>query len=696
MAKKPRKEHNWYSVQELAGGKTEVYIYGTIGENFWDPEESNTAKKLIDEISGRGDLIVRINSRGGSLVDGIAIYNALQRHSGRVDVEIDAIAYSAASLIAMVGETITMAENALLMIHAPWLQAEGNAVRFRKIADVLDKYADAQKSSYARGGGMTEEEVEQLLKDGEDHYFTAQEAIDLGLIDQVGAAVDIAACLKDMPLDGFRNPIEANNISPPAAVAAAKPQPGVSKMSKEDPKAAKPAVATEPTEPQAPVNVVEIEKAAQANALAAIKARNDELEQIFSMHVHREGVQALKEGILKDPSITVDKARAMLLDKLGEGSGPINQYGRQIAAGVDSRDKRVEAMTQAMLSRVGAEAHDRQNPYRGLRLAEIARACLEQSGVSVRGMAPEEYADLALSNVRAAQTTSDFPVVLENTLHKLVLSGFKAVETTYQRVAKIGDVTDFRAWKRLVPGLIGNLDSVDEHGAYRDKPMPDADANSVSASRKGNIISITPEVLINDDIGYIQNQAVGFGMAGGRTIDRAFFTLLESNPTLSDGVALFHASHGNLAAAGAAPSVTTIDAGATAMAAQTAPGADAEILDIQPAIALAHRGLRGTLIEVVNAEFNDDTSKNQRKPNRVRGIVSDIVGSGRLTSTVAWYLFADPMIAPVIEVVFLNGQREPRVVMEESFRTSGLSWKIELPFGVGAIDYRGGWKDPGQ
>jgi hypothetical protein len=237
---------------------------------------------------------------------------------------------------------------------------------------------------------------------------------------------------------------------------------------------------------------------------------------------------------------------------------------------------------------------------------------------------------------------------------------------------------------------------VDEHGAYKDKPLPDAVKNSIRASRKGNIISVTPEVLVNDDLGQLSDMAAYLGAAGAITIDRAVYALIDSNPVMSDGVALFHADHGNLAEAGAAPSVTTLDNAGVAMAAQVAPGDDAVELDIEPDIALCHRGLRGQFYEVVNAEFNDDTSKNQRKPNRVRGIVSDIVSTGRLASNLAWYLFANPSIYPVIEVVFLNGQREPYVSMEENFRTSGLSWKVELPFGVGAIGTKGGYKNPGQ
>lgn len=458
-------------------------------------------------------------------------------------------------------------------------------------------------------------------------------------------------------------------------------------MPKETQATADPAQSTDP-------NVVDIQNAAEKKARAEIAARNERLKTIRAM-TPDQAVASLITDIIADPAITLDQAFEQIAAKIGEnGAEPLNKSSSAIPA-ADERDKRIDGMTNAMLSRVGAADHDRTNPWRGLRLHEVARVCLEQSGVNTRGMAAEEFAPMALSPVRAAQTTSDFPVVLENTMHKLVLRGFEAQESTYQRICKIGDVTDFRAWNRLVPGMIGNLDGVDEHGAYKDKSLPDAEKNPITATRKGNIISVTPETLVNDDIGYLADLATSFGMAGPRTIDRAVYALLEANPLLSDGVALFASGHGNLAGSGAAPSVTTIDEGGIAMALQTAPGDDAELLDISPDIALVNRALRGTMIEIIGAEFNDDATKNQRKPNRVRNMVSDIVSTGRLSSTTAWYLFANPNIAPVIEVVFLNGQRAPRVVMEEAFRTAGLSWRIEMPFGVGAIDYRGAWKNAG-
>lgn len=666
---------NCFKIKAAAdAGEAEILIYGDIGES-WD-DDSVEATQFVKDLAEVDASVItaRINSYGGSVTDGLAIYNALRRHKATVHVEVDGLAASIASLIAMAGDVVHMAENARMMIHAPWAGVIGNARDMRDVADQLDGWAESMASAYTRAG-MSHDDALALLKDGTDHWYGAQEALDAGLIDNITGALDVAARY------------QKNRFTEPKSQAAS-----AAALTDEEAPMPKETPAAAPTE-QPEINVVEIQTAAEAKARKDIAARNEQLRVMRGL-ASDPAVAELITDIIADPSVTMEQAYERIGVKMGEGAESLNRQP-SVTPGVDQRDRRVEGMTNALMARMGAADQDRSNPWRGLRMSEVARACLEQAGVSVRGLTPEEFAGKALSPVLAAQTTSDFPVVLENTLHKLVLRGFNAQPSTYQRVAKIGDVTDFRAWNRLVPGMIGNLDGVDEHGAYKNKPLPDAEKNAITATRKGNIISVTPEVLVNDDIGYIQDLANALGMAGPRTIDRAFYTLLESNPTLSDGVALFHADHGNLAGSGTAISVDTLDAAAIAMALQTAPGDDNELLDIMPDIGVCNRAKYGLFTEVVNAEYNDETSKNQRKPNRVRGIVSDIVSTGRLSSTTGWYLFASPMVAPVIEVVFLNGQREPRVAMEENFRTAGLSWRVELPFGVGAIDYRGAYKNAG-
>lgn len=773
----PTQNKNWYAIRAKSEDTVEVLIYGDIGD-FWYGE-SVTAQEFVKELQALTDknLVVRINSYGGAVADGVAIYNAIKRHPKAKTTHIDGVAMSIASLIAMAGDTVHMAENAIFMVHAPMTGTFGNASFHLKQADMLKKYAEAMTTSYVAKTGKNAEEIRALLDDGEDHFYSAQEAKEAGFVDEItgatqdeesarylqaalarfkvpaavaarwpSALAEVAAALSPRFALGDRikikNPHDPEHEAGEIVLVSAEPVYGVAidgmesmgmhrwytdselesddasdssmQMSHQKIPAAAAArfaavaaqftpeedVMPEPTKPAAttaPDNVIQIEEAAVAKEQARIAARNTEITAMFNRFMDRDGVAALHSACIADPKLTTEQANAKLLAKLGEGSEPLapTASGRAIA-GEDARDKQRVAMVGSLAARMGVEKADAANPYRGMRLHELARACLAASGVKVDGLSMLDLASMAVSRqaVRGAQTTSDFPVILENTLHKLVLTGYQAQTATWQRFCKVGSVSDFRAWNRLVPGLLGNLDTVNEHGEYKNKNIPDALKNSVQATRKGNIINITPEVIVNDDTGYVMSIAQGLGALGQRAVERAVYTLLNANPTLSDGVALFHATHNNLAGAGAVPSVDTLDAGRQAMASQTAPGDDAEYLDIQPAIAVVTLAQGGNTRVIVNAVYDPDTANKLQKPNKVNGMVKDVVDSPRLTGT-AWYLFADPNVAPVIEVVFLDGQQTPVVTEEVNFRTSGLAYKVELPFGVGAIGYHGGYKNPG-
>ena len=127
---------------------------------------------------------MRISSPGGSVDEGRLIYNALKRYKGGVDVVVDSSAYSIASYIAMAGERVVMAKNAMMMIHNPWTMAFGNAEELRKTADVLDKYRDSIVDAYTDKSEKDREQMVAIL-DAET-WYTAQEAVDEGFASEIG------------------------------------------------------------------------------------------------------------------------------------------------------------------------------------------------------------------------------------------------------------------------------------------------------------------------------------------------------------------------------------------------------------------------------------------------------------------------------------------------------------------------------
>lgn len=157
-----------------------------------------SAQSVIKELEKyKGQAVtVRINSGGGDVFEAHAIYNALRRHGSRVTVEVDSLAASAASFIAMAGDTISMAQNAMMMVHEAWTFAIGNKNELRKSADLLDKIDQTIRDIYAARAGTksTAEQISELVKN--ETWLTAQEAVDTGLADSIGQPMNVAANIK--------------------------------------------------------------------------------------------------------------------------------------------------------------------------------------------------------------------------------------------------------------------------------------------------------------------------------------------------------------------------------------------------------------------------------------------------------------------------------------------------------------------
>lgn len=167
----------------------ELYIYSTVEGDHWYEESETSANHFHELLAMNAEakqIDIYINSLGGSVMEGIAIYNQLKRHSAHKTVHIDGFACSVASVIAMAGDEVIMPKTAVMMIHNAWTIAAGNAAELRKVADDLDVINKASRQAYLEKAGdkLTEEKLTALL-DAET-YLTADECLNLGLCDQVG------------------------------------------------------------------------------------------------------------------------------------------------------------------------------------------------------------------------------------------------------------------------------------------------------------------------------------------------------------------------------------------------------------------------------------------------------------------------------------------------------------------------------
>lgn len=178
-----------WKMQAAAGDRGEVTIYDVIG----DPWDGTTAKGFAADLKGLGavrDLDVYVNSPGGYVFDAVAIYNQLVRHRARVTMNIDGLAASAASVIAMAGNQINIALNGMMMIHDPWVFAMGSAPDLRRQADMLDNVRGTILDTYVARTGGDEGEISEMM--AEETWFGAEDAVRLGFADEITGEVDLA------------------------------------------------------------------------------------------------------------------------------------------------------------------------------------------------------------------------------------------------------------------------------------------------------------------------------------------------------------------------------------------------------------------------------------------------------------------------------------------------------------------------
>lgn len=173
-----------FRIAAKSAKRAEILIYGDVGLDFWgEGVSANAFKNMLDEIGAVDDLDVRINSYGGDVFEGFAIYRHLVENKARVHVMIDGIAASIASVIAMAGDSISIAEPGRMMIHDALTIALGNAEDFRKAADVLDETSDQIAGVYASRTGKSKTELRDKMR--AETWLSAEDALALGLVTDI-------------------------------------------------------------------------------------------------------------------------------------------------------------------------------------------------------------------------------------------------------------------------------------------------------------------------------------------------------------------------------------------------------------------------------------------------------------------------------------------------------------------------------
>jgi ATP-dependent Clp endopeptidase proteolytic subunit ClpP len=176
---KPLDRPEWYKIEASANDQAEILVYDVIG---WPYNDAGDLVRYVNSL-GDKDILVRLNTPGGDVFDGMAIFNSLANHKGKVTIRIEALAASMGSVLAMAGKEIQAYGNTMMMIHDPWTYMAGNQYELREMADLLEKISGNMLDVYTGRSKVGKREMKEIMK--AETWYTAKEAKEKGFINTI-------------------------------------------------------------------------------------------------------------------------------------------------------------------------------------------------------------------------------------------------------------------------------------------------------------------------------------------------------------------------------------------------------------------------------------------------------------------------------------------------------------------------------
>lgn len=314
---------------------------------------------------------------------------------------------------------------------------------------------------------------------------------------------------------------------------------------------------------------------------------------------------------------------------------------------------------------------------------------LHSAGIETRGLGNMDLVGRAL----AAGNSTDFPLILGALVNKNLQKAYGEWPSTWRPFCAVGSATDFKTMYSLKLSGSPDLQGMNENGEYKTAVFSDA-GESYRVVTKGIKVPLTRQMIINDDTRAFSRIPQLFGSSAKRMESAAVYSLINSNGNMSDGVALFHSTHKNLAGTSAAITSDSLSAGRSAMRKQT--GLNGESIDIIPAFLLCPvvKETTADILLMSAALPTAEMSAGVRNPwaGKLTPISDPLLDA---TSLTAWYLLAHPNQVAMIEVSWLEGEQQPYVEEQIDFNSDALVIKVRHDFGAGVVDHVAGYKNAG-
>ncbi len=398
--------------------------------------------------------------------------------------------------------------------------------------------------------------------------------------------------------------------------------------------------------------------------------------------------QVFVDGLI-DRNATPDEARRAAFETLTQRHTVLRteQTRVEIVASHDEPTLRAQQMGEALYARINPQ-HQLSEParrYAHASCADMAREILTLRSIAATGASP------AALITRALHTTSDFGLIVGDTIGRTLRAAYQAAPSGIRRLGRQTTAKDFRSVNKIMLGEAPILEKLNEHGEIKSGTMAEAkEAYRVETFAKK--IGITRQVLVNDDLGAFADLARRMGQAAAETEAATLVSLLESGsgngPTMNDGDPLFHVDHGNKAASGGAIADGTLSAARLAMRSQK--GLSGQPVSATPKYLLVPPAQETTaekwLATIAAAKAAD--------VNPFSGSLALVV-EPRLSSATRWYVAADPAEIDGLEFAYLAGGEGPQVESRSGWDVDGVEVRVLLDYGAGFIDWRGWYANAG-
>lgn len=448
--------------------------------------------------------------------------------------------------------------------------------------------------------------------------------------------------------------------------------------------------------------VAEIDELCRANNVGDDSRRKWVADGTSADDVARAILKGVTGGTGEDSTGAV-KVGKEAIEKLSDAIG-----GALVSRFLQATGKRPESIAEAAKARGDYDAVQRSeaiakqvaapgvSDFRYASIGDIAERLMRSAGQRVDGLTRPEIIRRAIQHGdinrdAAYHTTGSFPNLMLDAQNKLLLAAYDDQPVTYSTwVRTAPSVADFKQMHRVRFGELPNPQVVPENSPYNESTTTDT-KESYRVEKYGDIFSVSMEAMVNDDLNAMTRLPAMHGSAMRRKINASCYGILTSNPTMSDGVALFHASsHGaNLDTTALAESA--VDVGFVVMMTQTGVTSNV-ILNIRPRYLIVPPALASTAYRIVDPRVFPTASSGVKLystdgPQTLQVVVDAELSSSQ--SATLWFIAADPSQIDTVEITFLQGEESPVLEREVGFNNDSMKFKIRQTFGVKAIDYRG-------